>query len=60
VTARLQRALEELDLEQHLRVAELEKLRAVVDGLTLAICLGRLSPPAGVEIVRGHLGTLAG
>ena len=60
VTSRLTRALEELDVTGDHHDTELHRLRALVDGLTLAVCLGRLSCEAGVQVIRGHLRTLAG
>jgi hypothetical protein len=58
MAARLTRALEELDLAADRRDAELHRLRALVDGLALAVCLGRITCDAGVQVIRGHLRTL--
>jgi hypothetical protein len=35
------------------------RLRAIVDGTTLAVCLGRLAPQEAVALVRDHLSVLA-
>ncbi len=59
VNLRLASALEALDLDAARRHTELPRLRALVDGLTLAICLGRLAPDAGVQVIRDHLAAIA-
>ena len=60
VTSRLTRALDEMDVTGDHRDAELARLRAVVDGVTLAVCLGRLPCDAAVQVIRDHLHTIAG
>ena len=58
MTSRLTLALEVLDLDAARRQAELPRLRALVDGLSLAVCLGRLSPEEGVHVIRAHLAAI--
>ena len=59
MSLRLVSALEALDLDAARRNTELPRLRALVDGLTLAICLGRLAPDTGVQVIRDHLAAIA-
>jgi hypothetical protein len=55
VETTLRRALVWLDLDEQMQDRELPRLRALVDGLTLAVCLGRVSPADGVQIARDHI-----
>ncbi len=55
----LDRALEHVGLDPESRATEMPRLRALVDGLIVAICLGRITPEAGLDIVRKHLTSLA-
>ena len=58
VASRLDLALETLDVDPEHRPTELARLHAIVDGITVAVCLGRVTAPAGVRIVRDHLARL--
>ncbi len=52
VTETLRQALEHLGLEQD---GELPRLRALLDGLSLGVCLGRSTPEDAVAVVRAHV-----
>jgi hypothetical protein len=58
VTRRIEQALGALGVHaEAMRYAE-ATLRALIDGLTLAVCLGRLSPDQAVETAQEHLASL--
>jgi hypothetical protein len=59
MAGQLERALEAIGLDKGAHDLELLRLRAVVDGLTLAVCLGHLSPAVAVSVAAHHLGQLA-
>ena len=55
-TNRVTHALEALGVQD---LAEPRRTRAVVDGLRLAVCLGRVAPSSAVEALEHHLRMLA-
>lgn len=57
LTAQLERALQTLGLEEP--GPHFTTLRAVVDGLTLAVCLGHLSPADAIAVIGHHLAEVA-
>jgi hypothetical protein len=59
VTGRITQALGELGLRGEAAEREAARVRAMVDGLTWAVCLGRVTPDQAVQVVREHLGSLA-
>jgi hypothetical protein len=55
VAATLDRALELLDVATDSRAAEAVHFRALLDGLTVAAVLGRITPSAAVDVVARHV-----
>jgi hypothetical protein len=58
ITAVLDRALHLLDVPDQNRAAEAIRVRAVLDGLNLAVCLGRLTPAKAVTALAHHIATV--
>lgn len=53
--ATIERALDHLDVPEAGRAGVSAQLRVVVDGLSLAVCTGRLTPEEAVELLHAHL-----
>jgi hypothetical protein len=58
VAALLNRALQLLDVPDQDRAKEAIRVRAMLDGLNLAVCLGRLTPAEAVTAVAHHIATV--
>jgi len=54
----LNRALQLLDVPDQNRAAEATRVRALLDGLTLAVCLGRLKPEDAVAALTHPIATV--
>jgi AcrR family transcriptional regulator len=58
ITAVLDRALQLLDVPGQDRATEAIRVRAMIDGLNLAVCLGRLTPAEAVTALAHHIATV--
>lgn len=57
-SALLDRALHLLGVPEQDRAVEAVRIRSMLDGLNLAVCLGRLTPTEAVAAVAHHIATV--